>query len=49
MNTPMNTASDTSTNATGEMKPLVYVMAGGTGGHVIPALAVARGLSLIHI
>lgn len=26
-------------------QPLVYVMAGGTGGHVIPALAVARGLA----
>ncbi|MFP4638882.1 MAG: undecaprenyldiphospho-muramoylpentapeptide beta-N-acetylglucosaminyltransferase [Guyparkeria sp.] len=25
--------------------PLVYVMAGGTGGHVIPALAVARALA----
>lgn len=25
--------------------PLVYVMAGGTGGHVIPALAVAQGLA----
>ena len=25
-------------------RPLVYVMAGGTGGHVIPALAVAQGL-----
>lgn len=45
MNTPMNTASDTSTSASGEMKPLVYVMAGGTGGHVIPALAVARGMA----
>ncbi|MDD3575950.1 MAG: undecaprenyldiphospho-muramoylpentapeptide beta-N-acetylglucosaminyltransferase [Halothiobacillus sp.] len=30
---------------TGQEKPLVYVMAGGTGGHVIPALAVARGLA----
>ncbi|OZB37630.1 MAG: undecaprenyldiphospho-muramoylpentapeptide beta-N-acetylglucosaminyltransferase [Halothiobacillus sp. 15-55-196] len=29
----------------GQEKPLVYVMAGGTGGHVIPALAVARGLA----
>ncbi|MHB8920824.1 MAG: undecaprenyldiphospho-muramoylpentapeptide beta-N-acetylglucosaminyltransferase [Halothiobacillus sp.] len=26
-------------------QPLVYVMAGGTGGHVIPALAVAHGLA----
>lgn len=40
-NTTMNTDIGTST----EMKPLVYVMAGGTGGHVIPALAVARGLA----
>lgn len=30
---------------TSQEKPLVYVMAGGTGGHVIPALAVARGLA----
>jgi len=26
-------------------QPLVFVMAGGTGGHVIPALAVAKGLA----
>ncbi|HUM99868.1 MAG: undecaprenyldiphospho-muramoylpentapeptide beta-N-acetylglucosaminyltransferase [Halothiobacillus sp. 20-53-49] len=26
-------------------QPLVFVMAGGTGGHVIPALAVANGLA----
>ncbi|MGM0517043.1 MAG: undecaprenyldiphospho-muramoylpentapeptide beta-N-acetylglucosaminyltransferase [Pseudomonadota bacterium] len=25
-------------------RPLIYVMAGGTGGHVVPALAVARAL-----
>lgn len=45
MNMPMDTVIDPSTRAAGEMKPLVYVMAGGTGGHVIPALAVARGLA----
>ena len=28
-----------------ERQPVVFVMAGGTGGHVIPALAVARGLA----
>jgi UDP-N-acetylglucosamine--N-acetylmuramyl-(pentapeptide) pyrophosphoryl-undecaprenol N-acetylglucosamine transferase len=33
------------THAEQTQQPLVFVMAGGTGGHVIPALAVAQGLS----
>lgn len=41
----MNKPIDQSTDAPTEMKPLVYVMAGGTGGHVIPALSVAQGLA----
>ena len=45
MSTVTNTTMNIDIGASTEMKPLVYVMAGGTGGHVIPALAVARGLA----